>query len=125
MYEIEKAFPFEAGHVLKNNDGKCGVPHGHSFIIFVKIQAGQLIDSGPQKNMIIDHHEISKIVNPMIESYFDHKWLNDTLKTEAPTIEFIAKWVYDYLAPSLPYLYQITVQETAKCKASYTPKQLT
>jgi len=121
MFELEKTFNFEGGHVLTHHDGKCSCPHGHSYVLIVKIRGSNLTSSGPKKNMLIDFGEISKAVLPMIEKYFDHHWINDTLNTDSPTSEYIAKWIFDHLSPMLPGLYAITLQETEKSKVTYIP----
>lgn len=124
MFEIEKKFHFEAGHVILHHDGKCSFPHGHSYILTVALRSKTLIDSGPKMNMLIDFNDLSSIVKPMIEKYFDHCWLNDTLQSESPTVEFIAKWIYDFLKPQLPQLYAITLHETATSRATYFEEHL-
>lgn len=122
MFEVEKTFYFEAGHQLIHHDGKCKEPHGHSYVLTVTLRKAQLIESGAKKNMLLDFSEISALLHPMIEKYFDHKWLNDTLATDSPTVEYIAKWIFDYLKPFLPDLEVITLHETATCKARYSEK---
>ncbi len=89
MFELEKIFTFEAGHLLDHHDGKCRHPHGHSYVLKVIIRQESLIESGPKKNMLMDFSQLSELVKPMIEQYFDHKWLNDSLETDSPTAEFI------------------------------------
>ena len=120
MFEVEKSFSFEAGHVLKHHDGKCKNPHGHSYQLQIKLRSDKLIASGPKTNMLIDFTDISKVVKPMIEEYFDHRWINETLNTDSATVEFITKWIFDYLEPKLPALYQVTLFETPTSRASYT-----
>lgn len=119
MFEIEKTFHFEAGHVLTQHDGKCSFPHGHSYVLQVVLRSKTLIESGPKTNMLIDFSDLSATVKPMIETYFDHCWLNDTLQSQSPTVEFIAKWIYKFLKPHLPQLYAITLYETATSRATY------
>jgi 6-pyruvoyltetrahydropterin/6-carboxytetrahydropterin synthase len=69
--------------------------------------------------MVMDFQEISSIVKPMIEKYFDHQWINETLDTESPTAERIAQWIYEYLKAQIPQLYKVSVSETESCTASY------
>lgn len=121
MFELEKQFYFEAGHVLKFHDGQCKDPHGHSYSMTIHVRSTNLMENGPKTNMVMDFSEISRIVKLMINEYFEHKWLNKTLQTDSPTAEFIAKWVYDYLSPSLPGLHAVTLQETASSRVIYTP----
>jgi 6-pyruvoyltetrahydropterin/6-carboxytetrahydropterin synthase len=120
MFELEKTFHFEAGHVLSHHDGKCREPHGHSYVLTVHVRSPTLIPSGPKKNMVIDFQDINHIVRPLIKDSLDHKWLNDTLSSDSPTVEYIAKWIYDYLKPHLPGLYAISMYETATSKVTYT-----
>jgi len=119
MFELEKTFVFEAGHQLIHHDGKCRNPHGHSYVLLVRVRSDSLEQQGPKRNMVIDFGDISKVVKPMIDHYLDHKWLNDTLHTDSPTAEYIAKWIFDYLLPFLPALHSITIHETATSKATY------
>lgn len=121
MFELEKSFSFEAGHVLPLHDGKCREPHGHSYSLTIHIRSDKLIQSGPKTNMVIDFTDINIIVRPMIEKFLDHKWLNDSLQCEAPTVEFIAVWIYNYLKPLLPNLYAISIYETATSRVFYKP----
>ena len=120
MFTVIKSFRFEAGHQLIHHDGACKEPHGHSYSLEVQVKGDSLIDSGPKKNMVLDFHHISDIVEPMIDSYLDHKWLNDTLETDSPTSEFIARWIYRHLKEKLPSLHTVTLSETATSKVIYT-----
>ena len=119
MYTLEKSFHFEAGHQLMHHDGECAMPHGHSYVVTIKLTAKELIKEGPKQHMIMDFRDVAKIVKPMIMTYFDHRWLNTTLQTDSPSAEFIAKWIFDYLAPQLPGLTSVKVQETATSSVTY------
>ncbi|CDR35081.1 6-carboxytetrahydropterin synthase QueD [Criblamydia sequanensis] len=119
MFELEKSFRFEAGHSLPQSNSKCRVPHGHSFLLVVKIRAEKLQEEGQERNMVVDFNVISSVVRPLINEYFDHCWLNDTLQTDAPTVEFIARWIYNRLKPELPDLYSITLHETDTQKVTF------
>lgn len=119
MFELKRTFTFEAGHILTYHDGKCKHPHGHSYILTVHVIAKDLIPSGPKKNMVMDFSDISKITKQMIDEYLDHKWLNETLNSDSPTVEFIAKWIFDHLEPLLPELSAISLHETANSQVTY------
>ena len=121
MFELEKIFRFEAGHRLCHHDGKCSKPHGHSYVLTVRVSGEELIPSGPKTNMIIDFYDIKKIVTHMIDTYFDHRDVNETLHNDSPTAEFMAKWIYEYLQPQLPGLSSITLQETNTARVTYRP----
>ena len=119
MFELEKTFHFEAGHVLVHHKGKCSMPHGHSYILTIQVRSNSLEKSGPKTNMVMDFDDISSQVKPMIFEYLDHKWLNDSLQSDSPTAEFIAKWIYDHLEAKIPGLYAVSLNETASSKVVY------
>lgn len=121
MYILEKIFYFSAGHCLVHHDGKCRQPHGHSYALTLQVASPTLIDSGPKTNMVMDFGDLSDIVEPMIDTYFDHLWLNDTLNNDSVSCEYIAKWVYEYLKPKIPLLSSVTIQETSTSKVTYNP----
>jgi len=121
IFEIQKTFRFEAGHSLVHHDGKCRNPHGHSYVLTLHVARNELIPSGPKSNMVCDFGDLSKIVKPMINKYFDHQWVNDTLKSDSPTVEFMSKWIYDYLKKDLPYLVAVTLHETETSRVTYRP----
>lgn len=121
MFQIEKTFYFEAGHVLAGHDGKCAQPHGHSYVLTVFIRRDFLNPDGPKKNMVIDFQDINAIVKPMIAEYLDHHWLNTTLENDSTTAEFIAKWIFDHLKPKLSDLFAVSLYETATSKVYYQP----
>ena len=119
MFEVEKSFSFEAGHVLTHHDGKCQNVHGHSYYVKIILQKEELQSEGSEKNMVCDFARISKAAKPMLATYFDHCFLNETLQTDSPTAEFIAKWIFDHLKADLPALYAVKVQETGTAVATY------
>lgn len=119
MFELEKIFRFEAGHSLEHHDGICKGPHGHSYVLSVILRSETLHPTGPKKNMVIDFGDLSAIVKPMIFDYLDHKWLNDSLQTDSPTVEYIAQWIYEHLEPKIPQLYSISLYETVTSKVTY------
>jgi len=121
MYTLKKTFTFEAGHALIHHDGKCKAPHGHSYKLTLILKGFCLISEGPKKNMVLDFGDVKAVANPMIKKYLDHQWLNDTLNTDSPTSEWICKWIYDHLKPSLPLLDSVYLQETHSSCVEYRP----
>lgn len=119
MFEVAKTLTFDAGHTLEQHHGKCKRPHGHTYSVTVTVRSDTLQLSGSQKNMVLDFNDIMDVAKEMIKIYFDHQWLNDTLETDSPTAEFMAKWMFDYLLPKLPGLYSIELYETPTSKVIY------
>lgn len=122
MFEIRKSFTFEASHQLTHHDGKCARLHGHSYSLTIELTGPTLKESGPQKNMLADFSLIALPVKKVIASHLDHHHLNDSLQTDSPTAEFIARWLYHHLLPALPLLTAVTVCETATCSATFRPQ---
>ncbi|MCD8487597.1 MAG: 6-carboxytetrahydropterin synthase QueD [Desertifilum sp.] len=117
---IYKEFRFEAAHHLPHHDGKCRRLHGHSWVGRVYVRGNALVKSGPKQGMLIDYGEIKQYIQPLLEDYLDHHYLNETTGLENPTSEAIAKWIYNRLeAAKLPGLYAVEIQETCTSGCRY------
>lgn len=123
QWVIYKEFYFEAAHRLPNHDGKCRRLHGHSWVGRVYIQGESLVQEGPQTGMVIDYGEIKKYLQPLLDYYLDHYFLNETTGLENPTSEEIAKWIFDKLEKAgLSNLYAVEIQETCTSGCRYIKK---
>lgn len=118
MYEIEKEFKFEAAHQLAVHDGVCRRLHGHSWKGRVILLAPRLQSEGPKTGMLKDFVDVKAVLQPYVDDYLDHQYLNVTLPVY-PTSENIAKWLYDELKPKLPELLAVEIEETCTSKARY------
>lgn len=118
---IYKEFRFEAAHRLPHHDGKCSRIHGHSWIGRVYIKSNNLIEQGPKQGMVIDFKDIKKHLNPLLEQFLDHYYLNETMELENPTCELIAKWIFEKLElAGLQGLQGVEIQETCTSGARFT-----
>lgn len=118
---IYKEFRFEAAHRLPYHDGKCSRIHGHSWIGRVYIKSNNLIEQGPKQGMVIDFKDIKKHLNPLLEQFLDHYYLNETMELENPTCELIAKWIFEKLElAGLQGLQGVEIQETCTAGARFT-----
>lgn len=119
-YCLKKEFRFEASHKLTNHAGKCSRLHGHSWYFTVEI-----VGEVDKNNMVIDYSAIKKVIKPIIVEKLDHWHLNDTLETEDPTSEYVAKWIYDVLNPLFKNenftLNAVEVKETCTASCRFTP----
>jgi len=121
QWVIYKEFYFEAAHQLPHHDGKCQRLHGHSWVGRVYVQGQHLIKDGSQRGMIMDYGEIKKYLQPLLDHYLDHYYLNETTGLENPTSEEIARWVFEKLEKAgLPNLYAVEIQETCTSGCRYT-----
>lgn len=114
--ELEKTFWFEAAHLLPNvpEGHKCRRLHGHSFRIDVAV-AGPV---NAQVGWLLDYADIKEAFAPVMER-LDHRYLNDIEGLENPTSELLAAWIWERLAPRLPGLARVTVQETCEARCHY------
>ncbi len=117
---IYKEFRFEAAHKLPNYHGKCSRLHGHSWVGRVYVKGNKLIDHGPKQGMIIDYGDISQYIQPLIDDFLDHYYLNETTGLENPTSENISRWIFEKLEKvGLPGLYAVEIRETCTSGCTY------
>lgn len=131
MYSVTKRIDFCYGHRLLDYDGICKHPHGHNAVAEIEVRTGSL-DS---RNMVCDFSDIKRVVKGWIDSALDHQMIlrrDDPLVKPLqelgepiflvdsnPTVEHIAKLVFDYArSQNLPVV-RVTVWETPTSFASY------
>lgn len=120
---IYKEFRFEAAHKLPHHDGKCRRLHGHSWIGQVYVRGNQLIEQGSKQGMLMDYGDIKHYIQPLLDDFLDHHYLNETTGLVNPTSEAIAKWIFEKLEKAgLPGLYAIEIRETCTSGARYTAR---
>lgn len=113
---LTKDFRFESAQTLpKLPPGhKCTRMHGHSFLVEISVEG----EVNPETGWIYDHAQISRAMNPLVDQ-LDHAYLNDIPGLENPTIELMAGWFWQRLAPQLPGLAEIVIHETPTARCSY------
>ena len=124
MYTLTKEFRFEAAHLLENHGGKCRNLHGHSFKGKIVVRGKHIIQSGPRTGMLLDYGDLKSIIEPVVEQYLDHRYLNETLVTDSPTSEFIAEWVYHKILRQINSfgveLVAVVIDETCTSRCVYS-----
>jgi 6-pyruvoyltetrahydropterin/6-carboxytetrahydropterin synthase len=91
--------------------------HGHSFKVEVSIEGEVDLQTG----WIYDHAQISAAMKPLLEQ-LDHSYLNEIPGLDNPTIELMAAWFWQRLAPKCPGLYEIVIHETPSARCVYRGK---
>lgn len=116
VVELEHRFTFESAHFLPlvPEDHKCRRMHGHSFAATVKVRGALDEKSG----WLIDYAEIKRAIAPWREQ-LDHHLLNEIPGLENPTSEMLAIWLWEALAPDLPGLAEIRIEETCNNACIY------
>ncbi|BAU64154.1 queuosine biosynthesis protein QueD [Stanieria sp. NIES-3757] len=122
---IYKEFYFEAAHQLPHHDGKCRRLHGHSWVGRVYVKGDRLITNGSKQGMVIDYGDIKKYLQPLLDNFLDHYYLNETLSLESPTSEMVARWIFEKLETAgLPGLYAVEIRETCTSGCTYQKSNL-
>jgi len=113
---VFKDFGFEAAHRLPNvaPEHKCARLHGHSFSARITVEG--VVDE--HAGWVVDFADIATACEPLRQQ-LDHHYLNEINGLENPTSEVIARWIWDRLAPTLPGLCSVRVQETCTAGVEY------
>lgn len=114
--ELVKDFRFEAAHWLPNvpEGHKCLRMHGHSF----RGEAAVRGEIDPVTGWVMDFADLKRAIDPVVRQ-LDHYLLNEIDGLENPTSENVAKWIWDRVAPLVPQLHRITIEETCTSRCHY------
>jgi 6-pyruvoyltetrahydropterin/6-carboxytetrahydropterin synthase len=132
MYSVTKKIEFCYGHRLLDYDGICKHPHGHNAVAEIEVTSGTL----DGRNMVCDFSDIKRIIKGWVDRELDHKMilreddpLVEPLKRlgepifivkSNPTVEHIAKLLFEYtLSQGFPVV-RVTVWETPTSFATYS-----
>ena len=134
MYSVTKKIEFCYGHRLLDYDGMCKHPHGHNAVAEIEIQA----DSLDARNMVADFGDIKRVVKGWVDRELDHRMIlrrDDPLVQclqslgepvylleSNPTVERIARLVYDVSREQGLPVVRVTVWETPTSWATYSEK---
>ena len=132
MYLVTKRIDFCHGHRLLDYDGICKHPHGHNAVVEVDVRTDRL----DRRNMVADFSDIKRTVKGWIDRELDHKMIlrsDDPLvgplealgepvfKLESnPTVERIAKLIYDMARDQGIDVVAVRVWETPTSVAEYS-----
>ena len=131
MYSVTKRIEFCYGHRLLDYDGMCKHPHGHNAIAEIEIRA----DALDARNMVADFGDIKRLVKSWVDRELDHRMilrhddplvrcLQDLgepiyLLDSNPTVERIARLLYDISRQQGLPVVRVTVWETPTSWATY------
>jgi 6-pyruvoyltetrahydropterin/6-carboxytetrahydropterin synthase len=136
MYSVTKKIEFCYGHRLLDYDGMCKHPHGHNAVAEIEIQA----DSLDARNMVADFGDIKRVVKGWVDRELDHRMIlrrDDPLAQclqslgepvylleSNPTVERIARLVYDISREQGLPVVRVTVWETPTSWATYSGRTI-
>ena len=131
MYSVTKRIDFCYGHRLLDYDGICKHPHGHNALAEIEVRTDRL----DNRNMVCDFSDIKRVVKGWIDKELDHKMLlrhDDPLVKPLqqlgepvylldsnPTIERIARLIYDQALHCGVAVVRVKVWETPTSVAEY------
>ena len=131
MYSVTKRIEFCYGHRLLDYDGVCKHPHGHNASVEIDVRTDILDPRG----MVVDFSDIKRIVKGWIDRELDHKMIlrRDAELVEPlralgepmylldsnPTVERIAKLIFDKAHEQGLPVVRVTVWETPTSFAEY------
>ena len=134
MYLVTKRIEFCYGHRLLDYDGICKHPHGHNASVEVDVRTDRL----DTRNMVADFSDIKRIVKGWIDRELDHKMIlreDDPLVEPLrklgepmfllesnPTVERIARLIYDKAREQGLDIVAVRVWETPTSVATYAEK---
>jgi len=132
MYSVTKRLDFCYGHRLLDYEGVCRHPHGHNAVVEIEIQTDVL----DLRNMVTDFSDIKRVMKGWIDRELDHKMIlraDDPLTKilqdlgepifvleSNPTVERIARLIFDVAREQGLPVARITVWETPTSWATYT-----
>ena len=107
-FEQRYTFHFEAAHELGANVAGTDHPyahiHGHSFQVTLFLRGKSL---GP-KGWLTDFAEVRRVSGDLRDR-LDHRFLNHIEGLELPTLEHIARYVFEKAKAGLPLLAAVEV----------------
>lgn len=115
--ELVKEFTFEAVDRLPHFPAghQCPPLQSHSFRVAVTVESE--VDCRAQTGHLVDYEDIQKAMQPLLDQYLDHAYLNEIEGLENPASENISKWIWDRLKDRLPGLKRVSLQE--RCAGSH------
>jgi 6-pyruvoyltetrahydropterin/6-carboxytetrahydropterin synthase len=131
MYSVTKRIDFCYGHRLLDYDGVCRHPHGHNALVEIEVRT----DALDERNMVADFGDVKRLVKGWIDRELDHKMIlrhDDPLVAPLqalgepifllesnPTVERIAKLIFDEGVKLGLGIVRVTVWETPTSFATY------
>jgi 6-pyruvoyltetrahydropterin/6-carboxytetrahydropterin synthase len=120
MYSVTKRIDFCYGHRLLDYDGVCKHPHGHNAVAEIEVRTGTL----DNRNMVCDFSDIKRVVKGWIDRELDHQMIlrRDEpiyLLDSNPTVERIARLIFDYTRDQGFPVVRVKVWETPTSFAEY------
>ena len=136
MYSVVKRVDFCYGHRLLDYEGVCKHPHGHNAVAEIEIRTAAL----DQRSMVCDFSDVKHLVKSWIDREIDHKMILRSddplvkplrelgepvfLVESNPTVERIARLIYEHVQQSGLPVVRVKVWETPTSSATNDPEAI-
>ncbi len=120
MWELTKTFRFDAAHMLSGTTlGPIAEEvHGHSFRAEVAVEG----NTDPATGMVVDFGRLDASIAEM-RRRLDHKLLNKIEALGQPTLENIARYIYEQLQNTAPVTRVTVYRDSCDEACTYRPEQ--
>lgn len=107
MIELSQEFGFDAAHFMphRGEQDPYGRMHGHSFYAEVTLRGEVNVSTG----WVRDFDEIKRVLDDVRER-LDHRLLNEVPGLENPTLENIARFIFESVRVHLPEVVRVRVR---------------
>ena len=105
MIELTQEFGFDAAHHLGQGAPENARLHGHSFYAEVTLRG----EPNPNTGWLRDLGEVKSALD-MIRESLDHRLLNDVEGLGRPTLENIARYVFERARKQLPEVVRVKIR---------------
>ena len=106
MIELTQEFGFDAAHFLNQGAGDANRRmHGHSFYAEVTLKG----EPDPKTGWLRDLEEVKRVLDGIRES-LDHRVLNEVEGLSNPTLENLARFIFDRARAQLPEVARVKLR---------------
>lgn len=105
MIELTQEFGFDAAHYLGEGAGENRRLHGHSFYVEVTLRG----EPDPKTGWLRDLGEVKSALNVVREA-LDHRLLNEVEGLGEPTLENLARYIFERAQASLPEIVRVRIR---------------
>jgi 6-pyruvoyltetrahydropterin/6-carboxytetrahydropterin synthase len=105
MIELTQEFGFDAAHYLGEGAPENARLHGHSFYVEVTLRG----DPDPATGFLRDLGEIKRALDE-IRAELDHRLLNDVDGLGNPTLENLARFIFERARKPLPEVARVKIK---------------
>jgi 6-pyruvoyltetrahydropterin/6-carboxytetrahydropterin synthase len=105
MIELTQEFGFDAAHRLEQGSRDNARIHGHSFYVEVTLRG----EPGPASGWLRDLGDV-KTALESVRANLDHQLLNEVEGLGTPTLENLARYIFEKVRPALPEIVRVRIR---------------